>query len=368
MKYLLNSFFCLGLIVVLNASAQAQNAIAKIKYEQAEEAYTKGDFSTAVVKLDEAEKLLGSTNPKIMYLRIMSQDKLLDGDSSIVDPLRKNCQYYLKEYEKLENLEEKYKDVYLVSERLLQYEKNPDFIAGEQAYKAKDYSAALQHFRKAAASGFARAMTYIGIMNLYGNGMDRNMEEARKWFERSAEKGNGFGYYWLGEVYYFGWGVTTNIHQSLQYYQQAASKNVAPAFTGLGNIYYFNLYDPKKAFEWYQKGAAKNDGYAQFMLADYFLKGTSVPKDEAAALSWYKKAINNGYPQAMTMIGYIYLNGYGVPKDYTQAYEWYSKGAEKGIFKCMLGLSVLYEEGWGVKKDKKLAQEWRNKAAAAKGK
>lgn len=332
----MKQLFTIGLLIVLYSPAQSQNAIAKINYEQAEESFAKSDFLTAVVKLDEAEKLLGSTNPKILYLRIMSQDKLLDSDSSIVASLRKNCLYYLKTYEQVQNLEEKYKDVYLVSQRLLQYEKNADYEAGSHAFVSKDYSSALQHFKKAAASGFARAMTHMGIMNLYGYGMDKNLAEARKWFERSAEKGNGFGQYWLGQAYFFGDGGEKNIPQAQQFYTQAAAKNITPAFTGLGNVYYFELKDYPKAFEWYKKAADKNDGYAQHMVASYCLRGLVVQKNEAAALDWYIRALNNGYVEAMTWIGSIYQNGYGLPKDYAQAFDWYTKGAAKGVSKCML--------------------------------
>ncbi len=359
-------FFTVVLLIACCAGTKAQNAVAKIKYEQAEEAYVKADFFTAVARLNEAEQLLGGTNPKILYLRIMSQDKLLDGDSSLVVPLRKSCQFYLKNYELTPNLEAKYKDVYLVSERLLQYESNADFLTGEQSYIVKDYTTALVHYKKAAAVGFARAMTRIGIMNEFGFGIEKNPAEARRWYERSAEKGNGYGQYWLGRSYFHGSGGAENIEQAQQLFLQAASKNIILAMNGLGDIYNFKLKVGSKAYEWYKKGMDKNDPYSQHMVAMFHLYGMGgVKKDEATAMALFKKAME-GWPDAITMIGFIYQNGYGVPKDYAQAFNWYLKGSEKGNTGSMQMLAKLYEQGLGVKKNKKLAGEWNSKAAAAK--
>jgi hypothetical protein len=45
----------------------AQTAIAKLKFEEAEETFEKKDYTTVLTKLDEAEKILGKTNPPMLY-------------------------------------------------------------------------------------------------------------------------------------------------------------------------------------------------------------------------------------------------------------------------------------------------------------
>ena len=50
-----------------------QNTIAKLKFEEAEEAYANNNFDLALSKLIEIETLLKSPNPKILYLKINSQ-------------------------------------------------------------------------------------------------------------------------------------------------------------------------------------------------------------------------------------------------------------------------------------------------------
>ena len=101
-----------------------QSTIARIKYEQAEEAYNNGNLKEALTKLDETEKMLGSINPKILYLRIMTQKLLLDkGNYSfgLLDSLRKNTGYYIKNYESNTAMEDKFREVFVVYELLTKY-------------------------------------------------------------------------------------------------------------------------------------------------------------------------------------------------------------------------------------------------------
>jgi hypothetical protein len=115
--------FCL----LFTFAANGQNTIAKIKYEEAEEAYMKEDYPLALKKLNEAETILKATNPRIMYLRIMAQSEIIRGnfdpyqDFSILQSTRNLLAKYLKDYESIPNNEDKYKDVYKVSERLIPY-------------------------------------------------------------------------------------------------------------------------------------------------------------------------------------------------------------------------------------------------------
>lgn len=121
----MKSFFLLLLAgVLLTFSATAQTAVAKIKYEEAEEAFTQGEYATTLTRLNEAEKILGATNPRILYLRIMATDKVVQaepyGKFAQLQALRKYCAFYLTKYENLDNNEDKYRDVYKVSESLKQ--------------------------------------------------------------------------------------------------------------------------------------------------------------------------------------------------------------------------------------------------------
>ena len=113
-------FLLTGLLVFQMATGQ-NDLKAKLKYEEAEESFNKNDFSTTVSKLDEAEKILGKTNPKILYLKINSQFQLAEADFETVQSLKKNCDYFLNNYENITGIEDKFREVYKISSAIEKY-------------------------------------------------------------------------------------------------------------------------------------------------------------------------------------------------------------------------------------------------------
>ena len=113
------------LIIVSAKFTFAQNTIAKLKYEEAEEAFANNNFELALGKLKDVELLLKSTSPKILYLQILSQAKIIEknplNDYVIIENAKKSCQKYLIDYENLPDNEDKYKDIYKASEKLKKY-------------------------------------------------------------------------------------------------------------------------------------------------------------------------------------------------------------------------------------------------------
>ncbi|MES2286262.1 MAG: hypothetical protein V4547_11280 [Bacteroidota bacterium] len=113
------------LIFVIITSAQlsfGQAMIAKLKFEEAEEAYANNNFELAVSKLKDVEALLKSTNPKIRYLQILAQTKIIEknplNDWLLLKNTRIMADTYLKDYENLPDNEDKYRDIYKAGESL----------------------------------------------------------------------------------------------------------------------------------------------------------------------------------------------------------------------------------------------------------
>ncbi|MFN3299650.1 MAG: hypothetical protein ACK41Z_05600, partial [Sediminibacterium sp.] len=107
-------------ILVLNFTVFSQVAIAKLKFEDAETAYNAGDYAKTISRLADAEKLFGKINSPILHLRILAQNKLFQQteEQELGFELKKNCSIFLKDYADIEALEEKYKEVYRISENL----------------------------------------------------------------------------------------------------------------------------------------------------------------------------------------------------------------------------------------------------------
>jgi len=129
------------LTVLIIAAVQfsfAQNTIAKLKFEEAEEAYTNNNFELTLTKLKEVEVMLGSTNPKILYLQILAQAKVIDknplANYHIIESARTSINKYLKDYENLPDNEDKYREIYKISESFVKYPTKQDFdLAFEKA-------------------------------------------------------------------------------------------------------------------------------------------------------------------------------------------------------------------------------------------
>jgi hypothetical protein len=116
------------IIVILlhgfGALSQGQT-LAKVKYEQAEMEYSKNNFGEALNLLAETEKILKSSNTRIQYLKILCLDKKLEWDTTAtfldLTTLKKNCDLYLKAVDVKPEYEDRFKEVYLITEKIKKY-------------------------------------------------------------------------------------------------------------------------------------------------------------------------------------------------------------------------------------------------------
>lgn len=124
-KCVLIGFIMIGFSI---STLKAQNiqAISKLKWEDAELNYIKGNFSKSLQLINEIEKMLGSTSPKTLYLKILIQDTLFHSikkyrlpSYSNVDSVRRNIKYYIDNFYTVS--EEKYRTIYEVSEKYKQF-------------------------------------------------------------------------------------------------------------------------------------------------------------------------------------------------------------------------------------------------------
>lgn len=122
--------------------ASSQNTIAKLKFEDAEQAYANNNFELALHKLIEVETLLKSTNPQVLHLKINSQSKIIKknplNDYSLIENTRKLCSKYLIDYEQIPDNENNYRDIYKISETLKSYpESEQEFLAQKKIAEEK---------------------------------------------------------------------------------------------------------------------------------------------------------------------------------------------------------------------------------------
>lgn len=193
-----------------------------------------------------------------------------------------------------------YVDKYHKSERIELKKIDAEFMKskGDKFYNNRDYTQAIECYKKAAEFEDVDAYMLYHLGNMYSNGegVKRNYEEAVKWYGKSAEKGYRSGQYALGNAYRFGNGARQDYYEAVTWYRKAADQGHDDACCKLGECYEY---------------------------------GYSVTKDMNEAVKWYKKAAENGYVIGMTKLAYCYRNIKEV-QDINEAIRWYREAAKKG--------------------------------------
>lgn len=137
-----------------------------------------------------------------------------------------------------------------------------------------------------------------------------------------------------------------------------------------GSFKYSSTHNRSQAIYWLLESAKQGNLEAQKKLtdcyvdlADCYMEGYYIEKDEYEAVKWYRKAAEQGHSGAQNNLGVCYSNGDGVEKDEKEAAKWYRKAAEQGEIHAQSNLASRYEYGSGVEKDLAEAVKWYQKAA-----
>jgi TPR repeat protein len=258
----------------------------------------------------------------------------------------------------------------------------------------------------------------MGDRYFYGNGVERDYTTALEWYRKAAGHGSADGQYNIGWLFENGFGVTQDSAQATLWYQKAADQGDGHARAALGRLqshltpdeqnemggrYFYGRgveQDYAKAMEWYRKAADQGFADAQFTVGSLYENGWGVAKDIDQARVWYQKAADQAYGPAKTALarlqsrpnpsaqnvppspspmtapqeqsltpaeenemGRRYFVGLGVARDYAKALECYRKAADGGFAEAQYNIGLLYERGLGVAKDLEQAKGWYQKAA-----
>src|SRR5712664_3371579 len=74
----------------------------------------------------------------------------------------------------------------------------------QEAYSARKYEDALRYYKEAAAMGNPVALFQVGAMYERGEGVRRDVVEARAWYERAVDAGSASAAKRLANMYYDG--------------------------------------------------------------------------------------------------------------------------------------------------------------------
>jgi TPR repeat protein/serine/threonine protein kinase/lipoprotein NlpI len=229
-----------------------------------------------------------------------------------------------------------------------------------------DHAEAHKRFRKAAEHHFAGAQNHLGLCYMQGIGVTRDYAKAMEWFQRAANQGSGNAFYHIGVLYRGGMGVTRDLAKAVEWFRKSADLGTRDGQYCLG----FCLskgegiaQDPAQAFAWIHKAAEQSLPVAQSELASMYQHGYGISQDYAEALTWYLKAATQGLPVAENNVGWFYLMGWATERNYETALHWFSIAAEKNYAQAIHNIGSMYELGLGVEKNTNEAIQWYRKAA-----
>lgn len=169
-----------------------------------------------------------------------------------------------------------------------------DFVQGVRAYEAGDYKGAYEAWLPLANRGDVAAMRNIGHLYRWGQGVEKNVDQAIHWYRMAAEKGFSRAQANLAAIYLQGdEGTPVNYEE---------------------------------AHKWFAAAAVQNLAVAQYNLGLMYELGLGVEKNEARALGWYNLAAKAGQPEAIERLSQLVkttepplVSGVSIPADGTTA-------------------------------------------------
>ena len=242
-------------------------------------------------------------------------------------------------------------------------------------------SNAISYSEMAANQGNVNAQIDLYEIFYAGEYVEENDKEAFKWIKMAAQQGNAEAECSIAHAYEFGTGVEADYEEAVKWYEKAAEQGCKEAIRELGFAYRTgDLHlcpSDEKSFYYYMEAAKQGDAFSQTRIADFYMEGEGVRKNQKEAEKWYRKAFISYMTEAMEgdiysqeQIAELYMEGKGVERDEQESAKWYKKvldyyteEALKGDGEKQIEVALFYLEGKGVKKDDRESIRWYEKAA-----
>lgn len=257
----------------------------------------------------------------------------------------------------------------------------------------KNNTTAIRYLKRAAERGFLPAQQTMARFELV---QEKNPVQAFYWFKRAADANDIQSQMYCAASYLFGVGVKKNTELAKRYYIAAAKTGNSIAQYTLADSFLDSrqLANKKLGLIWLTKAVDQKNPVAQTKLGELYANGNIVPADPAKAKELFGLAIDQGYIPAVYQMAEL-LRKQG---DFKQAKDWYIraenghyldagfglsqlyiqensplydihagflqmlKAAQNGSTEAQLALAIMYKNGQGVDKDENLAKEWQQKA------
>lgn len=219
----------------------------------------------------------------------------------------------------------------------------------------RDEARAAELFGSAAAKGHQRAQLNLGTLYLRGQGVPRDVIQARAWLEKAAASGDPYALYVLGRAMEESTGPAgADSVRAASLYRQAAEKGHPLAALRYGMALAEGLgvkRDVTAAQRWLIHAQQSGVPEAALALGDMAAR-TPASRDKSmnekilkSAISWLEVAARSGVPSAQFKLANAYYAGAGVTRDLSQAQLWYGRAAQQGQTEAQNAFGIMLVNG-----------------------
>lgn len=188
----------------------------------------------------------------------------------------------------------------------------------------------------------SKAAGYIGRMWLRGEGVRQDYKLARGWFERGIKHGDAQSQWGLGIMNLHGLGIPKNISKATELFKASADQDFSLSHVALGALHLDQGTpdDLKIANSYFEAAVRWANIEAQYYLAEMIHHGVGRDKTCVLAMAYYKNVAEKAEPlvSSWAEASQAYEDG-----DYELAFLGYLMAAEQGYEKAQNNVAFMLD-------------------------
>lgn len=220
--------------------------------------------------------------------------------------------------------------------------------------EGKDQHSAVAWFKKAHEGGNPYGTHYYGLCLYYNviQGFFGNRDKAAvELFQQSADAGVAISHYMLGFDREHGYGSKMSISQAVAHYKDALAADPSTPATRILAEFYLEgkgvSKDEERAYELFQLASENGSSLATKRIGDFYREGIAREVDMKEARRWYEKAVEED-DQADALLEIARMEEDGAEDDadaFTRALTYYEKAANEGNLEAIAIVAQTYLDG-----------------------
>lgn len=237
---------------------------------------------------------------------------------------------------------------------------------GIVAQQKGDLTTAIKEFTAPANKGDTLAQVKLAEIYLNGGkGVERNIDQGMAWLRKAVAGGNVDAIFFYAQTLINGsMNQTKNMPEAVRLLEIIATRaNDQRAMAALAQIYLQGAgvaKDEQRAVALYMKLGEQGNGGAWRVLASLASVGEAgLPRDPVTVAGYLAKGVAAGDVLSHLYLGQFYLQGQGVEKNEKEGGRLIHLAAEGGDFSAMMAMANFYVSGTGgFGTDNEAALKW----------